>query len=151
MTLHEVHLLQVPVRVWARAQEQSESLQREFALVASDPRGVPARLLELVGVLRTQYAETTSEQEERLLNAVDAGEEVIDDLVYRVPAEAGEAARALGTLYDEADEHCRAGEHLLTLAPDEELLRFRWWFLDQFTDQLAGAPPVAWPDYRRRA
>lgn len=149
MTLHEVHLLQLPVPVWARAQEQSESLQREFALLASDGTDVPARLLELIGVLRTQYAQATTEQEERLLDAVDNGEEVIDDLVYRLPAEVGPAARQLGLLLDEADEHCRSGAHLLTLAPDEELLRFRWWYLDQFTDQLGGAAPVAWPDYRR--
>ena len=35
------------------------------------------------------------------------------------------------------------------MAADEEIVRFRWWFLDQFTDQVAGRPPVAWPDYRR--
>ena len=37
----DVVMLQVPVQVWARAFEQSEALQREFALVAADPAGVP--------------------------------------------------------------------------------------------------------------
>ena len=149
MTLVEVHLLELPVRVWERAQEQSEALQREFALLATDPHDVPARLLELIGTLQEQYAATTSEQEEQLLDAADAGVEVLPELVYRVPAEVGEAAQHLGRLFDEADEHCRQGEHLLTLAPDEELVRFRWWFLDAFTHQAAGHPPVPWPEYRR--
>jgi hypothetical protein len=52
-------------------------------------------------------------------------------------------------MLDEADEYCRQGKHLLTLASDDELVRFRWWFLDQIIDQAAGKPPVAWPDYKR--
>jgi hypothetical protein len=26
-------------------------------------------------------------------------------------------------------------------------VRFRRWFLAQFVDQIAGDPPVAWPDW----
>lgn len=146
--LVEVHLLQMPVRVWARAQEASEALQREFALVAADPEEVPRRLLDLMDALQQRYGDVTSTQEEQLLAAAEAGVAVLPDLVYTVPVEAGEAAQTLGRMLDEADEHCRRGEHLLTLAADEELVRFRWWFLDSMTDQCAGRPPVAWPDYR---
>ena len=147
--LHEVHLLEVPVPVWERSQEQSEALQREFALLASDASDVPARLLELVAAVQAQYAGVSTEQEEALQVAADRGIAVLPDLVYRVPSDVGPVAQALGAIFDEADEHCRRGEHLLTLAPDEELVRFRWWFLDQFTDQLAGRPAVPWPQYRR--
>lgn len=146
--LVDVRLLEFPVSLWARAQEQSEALQREFALVASDTSGVPARLLEVVRQVRAQYARDTSEQEELLLDAADAGVTVLPELVYRVPPQVAEAAQALGAVFAEADEHCRRGDHLLTLAPDEELLAFRHWFLGEFVDQLAGAPPVPWPAYR---
>ncbi len=147
--LVDVRLLQLPVALWVRGQEQGEALQREFALLASDPHDVPARLLEVVATMTAQYAAGTTDQEEQLLDAADAGVEVIAELVYRVPPAAGEAAQLLGQVFDEADEHCLQGDHLLTLAPDEELVRFRWWFLDQFTEQAAGRPAVAWPDYRR--
>ncbi|MCW2779349.1 MAG: hypothetical protein JWN17_3074 [Frankiales bacterium] len=147
--LVEVHLLEVPVAVWARAQEQSEALQREFALAATDPHDVPARLLQLIDVLSAQYSGVSSAQEEQLLDAAEAGVDVLPDLVYRIPPEVGPAAQALGQLLDEADDHCRRGDHLLTLAADEELVRFRWWFLDAMTDQVEGRPPVSWPQYRR--
>ncbi len=71
------------------------------------------------------------------------------DLHYRVPAAVGPAARHLGELLDEADRYCTEGQHLLTLAAPEELVRLRWWFLDQFIEQPQGRPPVAWSDYRR--
>jgi hypothetical protein len=40
-----------------------------------------------------------------------------------LPAGVGPAAQQLGDMLDEADEYCRRGDHLLTLAaPREELL-----------------------------
>lgn len=149
MRLVEVHLLQLPVTVWARAQEQSQALQREFALATSDTADVPARLLALMTSLRDRFGDGTSAQEEQLLDAADAGVAVLPDLVYVVPAEVGPAALELGRLLDEADEHCRRGDHLLTLAADDELVRFRWWYLEEFGRQVEGAAPVPWPQYAR--
>jgi hypothetical protein len=152
--LVDVHVLRMPVALWNRAQEQSDALLREFALISSEtrneasPQHVPSRLLTLVQELSAGYAGFTGEQEAALYAAADAGVEEID-LEYRVPRAVGAAAQALGRLLDEADEFCRAGQHLLTLAAPDELVRFRWWFLDQFADQAEGAPPVPWPEYRR--
>ena len=74
--LHEVHLLEVPVGLWAKAQEQTDGLLREFAGVSS-------------------------EQEQQLFAAAGAGQPVIEDLVYLVPGAA--AVAALGDMLDEAD------------------------------------------------
>jgi hypothetical protein len=52
-------------------------------------------------------------------------------------------------MLDEADEYCRRGEHLLTLETPPELVRFRRWYLQEFVNQIAGAAPEPWPDYRR--
>jgi hypothetical protein len=151
--LVDIHVLRLPVAVWAQAQEHSDALMREFALIASDaasgpePSHVPARLLQLVEMLNAGYAGFTGEQEAQLHAAVEAEEAEID-LHYRVPRSVGPAAQQLGGLLDEADDYCRAGQHLLTLTTPPEQVRFRRWFLDQFTDQAAGLPPVAWPDYR---
>jgi hypothetical protein len=142
----DVRLLEVPVPLWERAQQQGEALQREFALLA--PAGdhpLPGRLLELVAALSAAYGAETSEQEELLLDAAESGLAVLPELRYRVPAAAGEHAAELGRMLDEADDHCRSGEHLLTLAADDEVVRFRHWYLGQFEAQTAGLPPVPWP------
>jgi len=149
----DVHLLRLPVPVRERAQEHSEALMREFALIASeardDPSGdhVPARLLRLVESLNQAYAGFTGEQEAQLHAAAERGDAEID-LHYRVPPAAAGAAGELGRLLEEADEYCRAGRHLLTLATPEESVRLRDWFLGEFEGQAQGRHPVAWPDYR---
>lgn len=150
--LVDVRVLRLPVPLWERSQEHSDSLMREFALIASDavahPGGdhVPARLLRLVQSLNGSYSGFTGEQEAALQRAAERGEPEVD-LDYRVPRSASGAAAELGRLLDEADEYCLQGRHLLTLATPPEELRFRRWFLAQFVDQPAGRAPVAWPDY----
>jgi len=50
-------------------------------------------------------------------------------------------------MLDEADDYCRRGDHLLTLATPAEELRFRRWFVGEFVEQLGGAAPTPWPAY----
>lgn len=156
--LIDVAVLGLPIPIWQQAQEQSDALMREFALISSDLRDdaprpdaahpLPGRLLALVRELDQTYAGFTGAQEAQLAEAAANGSGMLD-LHYRVPREVGAAARRLGELLDEADRYCTEGQHLLTLAAPQELVRFRWWFLDQFIDQAQGRPPVAWADYRR--
>jgi hypothetical protein len=147
----EVHLLQLPLRIWAQAQEQTDALMREFALVTtgSDVRTheVPARLLALMEHLDERFAGVADEQVLELRDAAEAGKLVIEDLVYDVPEYAVEAAVALDAMLDEANEYCSEGRHLLTLAAGPEVVRFRRWFLAQFVEQVEGKPAVAWPDW----
>jgi hypothetical protein len=153
--LFEARMLQLPVKVWSRSQEQHDALMREFALMSvpadedDRQRHVPTRLAQLIDTLTADFEGVATAQEQALFDASNEGVEVIDELVYRMPRAVVPASKALGEMLDEADEYCRQGKHLLTLAADEELVRFRWWFLDQFIDQADGAPPVAWPDYKR--
>jgi hypothetical protein len=151
-SLVEVHLLQLPVPLWSKAQQLNDELLREFALAAlqSDDDAdhhLPARLTTLMDVLTTQFDGVSSAQQEQLAAAAAAGQEVIDDLVFRVPAEAAPASRMLGDMLDEADEYCREGQHLLTLAAPEDVVRFRRWYLMAFIDQCGGAAPVPWPEF----
>lgn len=149
--LHEVHLLEVPVGLWSKAQEQTDGLLREFALAAdladaaALDRHLPTRLTALIEALNTQFAGVSTEQEQQLFAAAKAGRPVIEDLAYRVPSAAARASQALGDMLDEADVFCREGTHLLTLAADADVVAFRWWYLRQFIDQVAGAEPVPWP------
>lgn len=151
--LATVTLLELPLDLQARAQEHSDELTREMTLIAEQMRqqgdngGLPLRLVELIATLTEQYSMFTAEQEQQIAAAHRGGRETID-LEYRVPASAAEAAVAVGAIFDEADEYCRAGQHLLTLATPPELVAYRSWYLQQFIDQIAGAEPVPWPRYR---
>jgi len=150
-----VRLLGLPVPLQARAEEHSAELTRELMLIGEQMRqqgdhaGLPARLVSLVQELTAQYSVFTGEQEQQLADAIARGVDAID-LVYRVPASAGGAARALDDILDEADAYCRAGEHLLTLPTPDDLVTYRRWFLDQFIDQTAGHEPVPFSAYDGR-
>lgn len=147
--LVEVHLLDLPVPLAARAQQHFEELMREFVLVAAghqDGDRVPARLMALVDTLVQQFGAVASPAEERLADAIDRGDAVIDDHVVEVPKAAGPAAEALRDLIDEADDYCRRGQHLLTLATPADCVAYRSWYLGQVIGQVDGASPVAWTD-----
>lgn len=150
-----VRLLALPVSLQARAQEHADELTRELTLIGErmrqrgDHAGLPARLVSLVEQLTAEYSMFTGEQEQQVADAVASGAATID-LTYQVPASVAVAARALSDILDEADDYCRAGEHLLTLPTPDDLLTYRRWFLDAFTDQIAGAEPVPYPAYRGR-
>lgn len=150
--LVQVHLLELPVALAARAQEHWQELLREFMLIASDSPGqegqhVPARLLQLVDVLTQQFGGMNTAAEDRLEDAIAQGRPLIQDHVLEVPAAAGPGVQALRDLIDEAEEYCRQGQHLLTLAAPPELVAYRHWYLGQVVDQLVGQPPVPWPQY----
>jgi hypothetical protein len=145
--LVEVHLLGLPVDVHRAASEHGDELQREFALLQvqqadRETPDVPARLLALIDDLGERFAGFTESTESELEDAIDRGDETVD-LVFRVPADAKEAAEALGTLLEEADEYCRSGG-LMTLATPAEAVAYRRWYLEEFSRQIAGEPPSPW-------
>lgn len=143
----EVRLLRFPVPLWQRAQEHSDGLLREFALIAQDepPASTPAQLLDLVKEMNAGFGAFSVEQR-RQMEAAHARNETEIDLAYEVPAAAGPAAQRLSDMLDEADDYCRQGDHLLTLATPPEELRFRHWFLGEFVEQVKGRPPTPWPE-----
>jgi hypothetical protein len=142
-----VRLLGLPLRVHARAQQQAESMQREFQLIVEQARedagSVPGRLLELSTVLSARYEGFSEEQEERIEAATAANELQLPELVFQLPAHAGEAAQQLAKILDEADEFCREGQ-LLTLAATPDVVAYRRWYLDNFISQCAGGSPIGW-------
>jgi hypothetical protein len=147
-----VHLRGIPVPLWARTQEHTDELLREFLLIANDREregaghDVPGRLTALIDELTQQYGGFSGANEQRLADAAVAGKATID-LDYELPPDAAQAAAHLGDLLDDADDYCRRGQHLLTLATPDELVRFRRWFLAEFERQVAGEPPIPWSDY----
>ena len=149
--LCEVHLIDFPLPIYRQAKEHGDELVREFSLIAMSKKDraentVPVRLLELVEALTRDYGTISTGVELERDAALEAGLESID-LTYRVPPAVAEASLALGALLDEADDFCRSGGALLTLATPPEAKRFRDWYLQEFVNQLAGAAPTPWSKY----
>lgn len=145
--LHEVRILEFPVDVYQRALEAFEGLQREFALIAmrgADAHDLPDRLLRVVSAITEEYATIASERDKVRDEAMAAGLTVVPELVHRVPASMGAACVTVSRLIDEADEFCRSGDLLLTLASPPEAVVFRRWYLGEFTAQLNGEAPLPW-------
>ena len=138
-----VRIMGLPVEVYRRASEHTDELLREFALIREEGSDhVPARLLALIDELNARFSGFTQGPTDALQQALSRGDDEID-LLYQVPAEAADAVRRLGSLLDEADDFCRAGD-LLTLATVPEGLAFRRWFLEEFAFQIEGRPPRSW-------
>lgn len=147
-----VHVLGLPLAVQLRAQQHGDELTRELTLIGEQMRqqgnigDLPTRLVSLIDQLAARYSVFTTEQEQQFADAYLTGVETID-VTYLVPVYAAGDAQQLGDILDEADEYCRAGKYLLTLATPADLVVYRHWFLDQFVSQAAGNPPVPWGEY----
>jgi hypothetical protein len=144
--LHEVRLLQLPVRVMIAARERHDELMREFALLAlGGPTGgaaAPRRLVELIEILGVRYGSAAARPDELVDGAAERGDDTID-LTYTVPAHVVDAANTLDTLMAEADAFC-AAEQLLTLARSDVMVQFSDWYLEEFRRQVAGLPARPW-------
>lgn len=143
-----IRLRQFPIALWVRTDDETRDLMREFALIAIDrnEQEVPHRLLELVADLGQSYGSLGLEQTARLEKARDDQVEFLDEIAYEVPPSIGPDIVRLGTMLDEADDYCRQGEHLLSLASSPAAKAFRDWFIDEFIRQLGGEDPTAWPE-----
>jgi hypothetical protein len=144
--MHDVALLNIPVRLYAAARERHDELMREFALLAlGGPSGradVPARLLELIDILGVRYGAAAARPDEKLDAALERGDDTLD-LHYTVPSHVVVAADALERLMTEADEFCQS-EQLLTLARDPVQKDLAHWYLEEFRRQVNGEPPRPW-------
>ena len=144
-----VRLLRFPLDLSEQSTEHFDGLKREFALLTirpDEPAEVPKRLLELVEALTDRYSGMTEDANRERDEAIERGEKVLDELAYVVPVQVADACIELSGMLDEADEYCRQGEVLLTLATPPTAVAFRRWYLGEFVAQVRGLPPLPWPD-----
>lgn len=152
MDLVDVRLQQVPMDLRQRSVQHGEELAREMALISqqlgdADARAIPERLVRLVRDVRTTYAVYTAGPSAAMDAAVARGDPVVREIVYTVPTAAVDVVRWMTRVLEEADEFCRAGQHLLTLAAEPDVIAYRRWTLGEFERQMAGEPPMPWPEY----
>jgi hypothetical protein len=145
----EVRIIGMPLDVYRKASEHFDELKREFTFLR-DEKGLtvsaPQRLLDVSRRLSTRYRGFTTTPNTIRDAALSRGDKVID-LTYEVPSSVKDACIELIGLLDEADEYCRSGGHLLTLAAPQEVVDFRRWFLEEFVRQVDGAEPMSWAEY----
>ena len=147
-TLTEVRLIGVPLGIRARATEHEQDLLRELALVqlSADADGLssaPSRLLNIADELRLNYGSAGAQATAEMEAAFDRGEKSAD-VVYTVPRAVRPVLRRAAHTLHEAEEFCRQGQYLLTLAPPAEVVAYRAWVFDEFDRQLDGEDPVPW-------
>lgn len=153
--LRRVRLLGLPVPVHFAAAEHADELLREFTLIAEQlseegadgAHPVPPRLVKLVEQLSDNYGTLNEEAEAALEEARRSGRSELD-VEMTLPVNAVDDVEQLGRMLDEADDYCRAGRHLLTLATPPAALRYRRWYLGEVAGQLRGAPATRWRDFR---
>ena len=143
-----VRIVGLPVPLHVRTSEHTDELMREFTYLRAqsddpDAPSVPGRLLDLVDELSGRYSGFTAGTQAELEAAIAEARPTVD-LDYRVPADVAAACTHLRDLLDAADDFCRDGAHLLTLASPEDVVTYRRWFLDEFVRQIAGDPPRPW-------
>lgn len=148
-SLVPVHLVGLPLDLAARSTEYHEGLVRELMIITLDTRHeriIPTGLKQLIDGLRGRLAAFTASPSQDVARAVAEGAATLD-VQLNVPAEVADEMAALDRLLDQADDYCRAGEHLLTLAAPTEIKAYRKWLLAQFTTQImGGAQPLPWAD-----
>ena len=143
----QIRLLGYPVRLGARQQEHLDEVAREFMLLSiSRPEvreQVPGRLLELLEVLTTRYAEELEGPRRQREAALLEGRESVD-LVYPAVPGVREAIADWQSMMREVDAYCRDDE-LLALATPADVVRLQQWVLGEFLAQLDGQDPTPWP------
>ena len=145
-TLYEVHLINVPVRLFLAARQHHDDLMREFAVLAlahqdentSDPPEL-RRLVHELGAHSAAPAERPDVEE-----AAQAGLSNVD-LTFHVTIGIIDMADRFEALMRSADEFCAAGR-MLTMPRSPEVLRFAAWWFNELRSQVAGDPPIPWTD-----
>jgi hypothetical protein len=149
-TLVPVHLRGLPLDIRARSQEHEQDLMRELALVrvsaaTESASNAPGRLLDLADELRSTYGSLAAGPDALMEAAVDRGETAAD-VTYTVPADLRPFLRRTAQVLEEAEEFCRDGRYLLTLAAPPDVAAYRAWIFAEFDRQIAGGDPVPWPE-----
>lgn len=146
-----VRLIGMRLDMQARSAEHQEGLRREFRMLVeqgqADRESVPGRLVALAAELDRRFQSFGAAGQAEIEAAAGRGEATID-LSLAAPRTIGAAAREFGRMLEEADEYCRAGEHLLTLAAPADVVEFRKWVLAELERQAEGGRPISWSEYR---
>lgn len=136
-----------PLRLWAREQERSEDLVREFTLMLigqeRSEHPVPAQLLGLAEMFATRFGPLLDDLTRSRREALDAGRDRMDSVVPLVAGTADLLDQVRGVLA-EVDTYCREAALLALERTPEQIALFDWTHAELLA-QLAGEQPTPWP------
>ena len=104
--LHEVRLLNTPVRLLAAGRQHHDELMHEFAVLAvslEDRTAVPVRMLDLIDTLGTRYGRAADRPDAVIDEAIARGDDSVD-VTYQVPAHVVEPPRPWDGPYDDTGD-----------------------------------------------
>ena len=143
----EAVLRDYPVRIWARQQEHSDEVLREFKLLVSGARsgeadGAPAALVALAELFSDRFGRLVDEITATRLAALESGADRMD---WRVPLPRStpELLRQVQAVWATVDEYCRSGD-LLALARPADVVALQEWSTGELLAQYDGAEPTPW-------
>jgi hypothetical protein len=142
-----VRLLGFPLQVHDRAQRQSQEMRREFQLVLGQeqlhPGSVPARLLHLSAMLSERYAGFTEQQELEIEEAIAAGGRSSTSWSSACRPTWPTPWSSCGRSWTRPTSSAAPARCWCSATP-ADLVHYRNWYLDQFSQQAAGQPPQPW-------
>lgn len=144
-------LLELPIVLRDRSQQQGIDLLREMELIAvgaangMSTHAAPARLLQLAAEMEAIYAPYVSTTSAEIEAALDRGEQSIPEVSYRVPPATVAFIERIRAVLAEVEEYCNDGGPLLAVAPDADIVAYREWSMQEVRRQYDGHPPTPWP------
>lgn len=136
-----------PLRLWARQQEHTDGLLREFQLLLVGEQGgshhAPRQLVQLADMFTVRFGSMIESINAERQTAYDAGQDRLDSLVPLV-AGTPELMAQVDHVFTAVDEYCAAGD-LLVLPRTPELVGLSRWTLGELVRQYEGGEPQPWP------
>ena len=141
--LLSIHLLGMPVQLFATLRRHFYELGRELRLLAiTDGDAYPLSVEFSETYLQVEYERRQAVGVEALDQAIADGRESVD-LDYLVLPNAPQTMRRLSDLLAAVYEQL-SGKVLLSVRPPDDVLDFEQWYFGEFTRQAAGEEPIRW-------
>ena len=142
-----------PLRLWARQQQHTQELLREFNLVllgqepgseaATAIHAAPQQLVALAEMFTRNFGALMDQLSEARQAAYDGGADRMDSVVP-LPPDLPELLDQVRRVLAVVDEYCNRGE-LLALQRPAELRALTDWTMAELVAQQGGAQPTPWP------
>ena len=138
-----------PLRLWARQQQHTEELLREFNLILlgqeaeQDTHAAPGQLVALADMFTRNFGALMDELSDARQAAYDRGADRMDSVVPLLP-DLPELLDQVRRVLAVVDEYCNRGE-LLALQRPADLRALTDWTMAELVAQQGGAEPTPWP------
>ena len=143
----EAVLRDYPLRLWARQQQHTDEVLREFTLLIGGQEigadSAPVQLVELAQMFTDSFGQLIDELNATRQARYDAGDDRMD---WRVPLPrtTPQLMRQVQAVWAAVDAYCSSGQ-LLTLARPPEVIAMQAWATEELVRQCDGAEPRPWP------